>query len=654
MPRFIFRSFFVFILFAHACLAQSEGTGISRYFSEDVLPTLDPSVFVPLDFEWNFSGDIQAKMNAGLTALEENNSALAYDYFLAVHKALPDFFPASYYLGVSLKIQGRYHEAEQIFRRTISISRRCWQAHLQLAEVLHLQWKYSEAEKSYTQASNFNPTAPEPYFNLGYLEVSRGNHRKAFKLYEKATQVQSNFAKGYVMQGLLKMPSGIHDNEALSYFNRALDADSLCKEALFWRGLFFIFRNQGQEALRDWDLLVETNPLIMRFVVFRGFLNIDMRRFDDAFNDLRKAVLANEANEDKYTGGRTLLDKQIDIRLATEYVIRSSYGLQEPAQNFFRKGYCLFLVGKYTDAIAAFNTALESEKAAVIYFGKALAQQHAGSHAPALENYSKAIELDPEIFEARKKRAIYRAEQRNWKGAHEDLMAMEKLQPQSIVIHKLRGYTKMAFKNYYGAIVDLTSFIKSDSTESDVFLNRGICHDKVGNLKLAADDYLEALRNDSTNTSLYTVSGEQLIKSGDTLQSLRIALLRKRRFPKDPVSWIELANVQMLLKKTEEGQTSIDQALEKVAPKYFDKSELFVRAIHIKGMLYMQEKNYKAAVKQFSKVLEFSSKDPESQYLRGKCHLILRDYRSAEKDFLFLAEKDYRDSKEILASLPKR
>ena len=648
---------FILIALSASCVpsfCQSNASGISHFFSDDVLPTIDPEDFVQLEFDWNFPGDVQATMNAGLTDLYEKNFASACENFREVQKSLPEFVAATYYLGVSLKAERRYHEAEKAFRQAILLSKRCWQAQLQLAETLQLQRRFLESEKAYQNVTNINSAIPESYFNLGHLEMQKGNKRRALKFYEKSTEVQKNFVKGYVMQGVVKMHDELHNGEALTYFNKALQSDSLCKEALFWRGLHFIYRNQGLAALRDWNILVKTNPNNIRFIVFRGFLKIDLGNYDEAFSDLRKAVEAREMNEAKFTGEKTLLDRQLDVQLATRYIVRKSYGLNESAQKYFRQGYCLFLIRRYTEAIEAFNSALQFEEAAVIYFAKGICHEHAGNYVTAINLYSEALVLDPEIFEARKKRALYRAQQRDWKGANADLTAMEKLEPESIVIDKLRGYIKMGFKNYYGAIVDLTEFIKFDSTDSDVLFNRGYSHEKVENYRLAANDYLQALRYDSAKASFYRAASDGLLKAKDTLRSLEVCLLRTRRFPKDEAAWIELGNVQMLLMKIGEGHASIDKALETIAPKYFDKSELFVRAAHIKGMLYFRQKNYKASIKQFSKVLDFSSRDPESQYLRGQCYLLIDDIKSARKDFEALAAKGYRDSQEIHASLLQR
>jgi tetratricopeptide (TPR) repeat protein len=633
---------------------SQQRINFSRYFNEDVLPTLEPDDYVPLEFDWKMPGNIQASMNAGLTELEEENYGAASENFLAVKNALPTFHPGFYYLGVALKAQLKFSEAENALRNSISLSKDCWQCHLQLAEALQLQGKFAEAEKEYNNATAANPRSPEPSFYLGHLELLKGNQRKAFKFYEKTTEINPDFAKGYVMQGLIKMPDALRKGDALEYFNRALAADSLCKEALFWRGLYYIIHEEPQVALKDWDKLVQTNPNVMRFLMLRGFLNIEMERYDYAFADMRKAATFHKADEEKFRGGQTLLDKQIDIQYATQYAMRNSYGLNPESFGHFKKGFCLFIAGNHEKAIEEFKRAELTQNAAVIFYLHAITLEHAGKHPAAYDLYTRALALDDDIFDAHKKRAIYRTELKDWKGANQDFNAMLRIQPESAITYKLRAFTKLSFKEYYGCIIDLTKFLKSDSTDSEVYLNRGYCHDQVQNPKGAADDYVQAIRYDSSNAGLFGVTSDQLLKAKDSARALEFKKIRTRKFPDEIAGWVDLANLQMMMEQFKEGHASIDHAISIISSGEMRYSPLFSRALQIKGMLFFHQQNYKSAIKEFTKAIEASPMQLEAQYYRGKSYILTREKILARKDFKELGQKGYLDSQEIYTSLLAR
>ena len=79
----------------------------------------------------------------------------------------------------------------------------------------------------------------------------------------------------------------------------------------------------------------------------RGCLYIELEDYDNAFNDLRKAMRARAVDEERFTvGAQTVLDKRIDLQFAANYLITNGYGLDEKSFGFLKKGFCLLLSGK--------------------------------------------------------------------------------------------------------------------------------------------------------------------------------------------------------------------------------------------------------------------------------------------------------------------
>ena len=72
----------------------------------------------------------------------------------------------------------------------------------------------------------------------------------------------------------------------------------------------------------------------------------------------------------------------------------------------------------------------------------------------ALTYYDKALTLDDDIFDAHKKRSVYRIELKDWRGANRDFEDMFRLQPKSPVTYRLRGFARSHEGNYKGAIDD--------------------------------------------------------------------------------------------------------------------------------------------------------------------------------------------------------
>jgi tetratricopeptide (TPR) repeat protein len=655
-----------FLILAHLELPAQRKINFSRYYNENVLPTLQKEEFVPLDVEWTMGGNAQTFLNSGLTDLDKQNFVAASENFLQFTKLLPSSYVGHYYLGVSLKAEGRHDGAQSSLAEAIRLSPGCWQCEHELGNALLLNQKLKFAAKHFERAIQLNPKAADSYFSLAQLElIAEGleaqsqrlnpsyagpNYGKAFRYFEKATAVNPTFAKAYVMQGLIKMPNMVKNQDALVYFNKAISVDSTSKEALFWRGLFFIYQNQPANALKDWDRLVQYNPSIPQFVLMRGYLNVELERFDQAFADLRKAALSKEVNDEKFRGQHTTFDKLVDIQFATRYVARSSYGLTALALQHFKKGFCFLVAGRHEESLEELGKAEAQETAAVIYFTKAIVHEHSGQHPDAFKYYNMAIEADADIFDAYKKRSIYRTELKDWAGAMADYREMIRLQPESKITEKLRGYTKSSYGDFNGAILDFTSFLQSDSTDSDAYLNRGFCNDQLKNCENATRDFVKALAYDSLNEKLYEFVADQALKCSDSIECMRIRRWHVRSFRPDYAKpWLNLAELEIYLKEFDQAHQHVDEALRLIGQ--WTAGPLYARAIRLKGLIHYNNKAFKEALEVFSRGHKEQPTELEIWYLKAMCHMLLGDRKMAVREFNELRKRPYKDSAKIYASL---
>lgn len=629
----------------------------SRYFKESLFPSVDNSTYPDMKFTWNMAGKIQASMNNGLAELDDDNPDIAINNFNDVIHQLPNFSPAFYYRGVCHKMLGDFTNAEKDFQAALAINPKSSETLLMLGEVYDQHDAYSKAESYYEKAIGINPALVRAHFNLGNIERMRGNERKALKYLEKCHELDPKFPNAYLMQGLIKFPElakSKNNTAAIVYFEKALQCDSLYREALFWRGFAYIVLEQPNKTIRDWNKLVQYNPDNSFFVMLRGFLNIELENFDQAFNDLRKAVLANQANEEHFRRGETILDKHIDIQYATSYAVRFSYGLDENALKFFKKGFCFFLADKKKLALENFKAAEKIQPSATVYFLEALAFEHDGKHDSAFVYYDKALRLDNEILDAHKKRAIYRYERNDWKGAYADLNEMARLQPELMLTYRLRGLIKAAQKDYYGAIIDFSKYLKSDTTDFEILNQRGLCRSLVGDEKGANDDFRKALKIDRFNWQLFEHVVESYITLKDTVSAFETLAEYQKALPEKTSPLMRQAELLLAQHKWDDAKQILERVLHRgFHPEYYDKIQ-YSRAFFLNGKLHFHLQNYTASIEAFSKALEVNPSNMEALYFRGKTYIAMGDKRKAINDFKRLKSAGYADSEAILQSLLDR
>ena len=321
---------------------------------------------------------------------------------------------------------------------------------------------------SMKRQSSSIPQMVQAYYNLGSLALTKGDLRKGLKYYQKCNEVNPKFPQAYMMQGLVKFLARKKDTESIALFDKAVSADSAYALTYLWRGLAYISLEKPNECLKNWNALIRREPDNSLYTLLRGFLYIELGDFDNAFNDLRKAMRLRAVDDERFTAGQTVLDKRIDLQYAANYLITNGYGLDEKSFGFLKKGFCLLLAGKHKEAIDEIRKSERIQPSATVYFIEALAYEHFGDHYTALTYYNKALALDNDIFDAHKKRSVYRTELKDWKGAHQDFDDMLRLQPQSPAVFRLRGLSRSVEGDYNGAIEDLTKFMKTDSTDYEV------------------------------------------------------------------------------------------------------------------------------------------------------------------------------------------
>lgn len=641
----IMRRYFVCILLFVTASAHAQ-IGLEKYFTEALLPTIDNARYQDVKFEWTIPGKLQGSMNEGLTEMEAGNFNAAILDFTAVLEQAPKFWPAYYYRAASQKALFVFDSAILDFQSTIKMNSTLSEAYVSMGECQVQLEKSAEARESFEKAIALNPSSVLAHYNLGNIEFYGGNVRKALKEFEKCNELNGGYAPAYFMQSMLKIKeSGKKNGESMSLLNKALSVDSTYREALFWRGILYAGQEKLDKCLNDWNNLVRYNPNTPFFLLIRGFLHLEMGDFDRAFNDLRKAILSRETNEDKFTGGQTMLDKQIDVHNATSYAMRYSYGLEEKSLEFFKKGFCYFLSGDRVKARYNLHQAALIQPSATVFYMQAVNYEHMSKHDSAFVFYDRALALDNDIFDAHKKRGIYRFEVKDWKGAYKDFNDMIRIQPDTYVTYRLRGFVKSHQKDYYGSIIDLTRYLKSDSSDAEVFRTRALCRFQVGDKRGAMEDLSKSLDLEwSGKLADEVVRG--YAELGDTVKTLH-AIKTYKRFNLTN-HYDRVKQIELLIEFKYWDQALLEIAKAQVSAKTpVEQSEMLL----LKGLYHFYQDHHQEAIACFDQALVVVKENLEARYFRGKCYMAMDQNEKAIEDFKVLKKANYSDSKEILQQL---
>ena len=136
----------------------------------------------------------------------------------------PEYFAAYNNLGILLKDEKQFDEAETWFRQAIRINREYAEAYSNLGTVLQEKGQFDEAEACFRQAIALSGKNPTTYNNLGAVLRKKKQFDEAEAYFRQAIALQPDFPEAYVNLGIV-----------LTETSRFREAEHYLQRAAAWR-----------------------------------------------------------------------------------------------------------------------------------------------------------------------------------------------------------------------------------------------------------------------------------------------------------------------------------------------------------------------------------------------------------------------------------
>jgi tetratricopeptide (TPR) repeat protein len=429
---------------------------------------------------WNMKGTVQANLNEALNNLMEGNSAMAEHGLSDVLKEDPRLWQVYYYRAASRKNLHKFTGAEKDLAKALQLHPDFYEGYVELAKVHHLSGNISESERALKRATHIDNTRPIAFYLKGDINLVQQQTRNAIHDYEECLKADSLFHDARIKLALIELGTKKNEPEALQQLDRVLAYDSLQKTALLFRALLNADRNKKQ-SVKDLTNLIIVSPNNMMAYYFRGLILTELGAtewgdYDRAFADFRKVIKATSADDNNFAGQQTWLDKKIDLQNAGHYTVSRVYGLPEDDGAKIRQAYCYILIGEYDKSIVTITRTSNPIREPLCIYLQAVAYEHKGQHDMAFKYYSRALELDKDIADAYKKRAIYEQELKQWDRSVRDFTEVLRLTPDAFVIYKMRGTSNFYIDRFKEAISDYSAYLAHDSTNKEIMGYRGMAY----------------------------------------------------------------------------------------------------------------------------------------------------------------------------------
>jgi tetratricopeptide (TPR) repeat protein len=173
-------------------------------------------------------------------------------------------------------------------------------------------------------------------------------------------------------------------------------------------------------------------------------------------------------------------------------------------------------VRDYAGAIEDFSRAIElNPNSAEAYDSRGIAKEGLGDCAGAIEDFSRAIDLNPKYVDAYYNRGFVLRELGAYNSAIEDFSSAIELNPNSAEAYNRRGVAKAERGDREGAIEDYSRALELNPKDAFVYFSRGVLGVILGAYKRAIKDYSKAIELNPEFASAYNNRGFAKARRGD-------------------------------------------------------------------------------------------------------------------------------------------
>ncbi|GHU98537.1 hypothetical protein FACS1894159_01140 [Bacteroidia bacterium] len=186
------------------------------------------------------------------------------------------------------------------------------------------------------------------------------------------------------------------------------------------------------------------------------------------------------------------------------------------AEEYFNKGYEFASNGDFNSAIENYSKAIEIDPTdAMAYNNRGNAKSDLGDKEAAIEDYDKAIEINPNLAEAYNNRGVAKSDLGDHRAAIEDYDKAIEINPNYAEAYNNRGVAKSDLGDYQAAIEDYDKAIEINPNYAEAYNNRGVAKSDLGDKQAAIDDYSKAIEINPNLAEAYNNRGNAKSDLGD-------------------------------------------------------------------------------------------------------------------------------------------
>jgi len=417
--------------------------------------------------------------------------------------------------GMALKQHGDYERALGAFTRALQIDPNLAAGYIKRGNVHSDRGDYDRAMGDYTAALRIDPKNALAYLNRGLAHARKGEFDAALTDCGHAVAIDPKLAAAHFIRGTAFSNKG-ERQRAIAEFNLALRLDPKNALAHNDRGMAFAEQGDYDHAIADYTAALRLEPRLTLAYVNRGIAYRLKGNPDRAIQEFTKALRLEPRNVPAlFNRGLAFADRQAHQHAAADFerVLQLDPRHPEAAERReeairARKATAGAAPRRPAAPSRAEQDALRLARAknnqeeerrqvrAAAYFarGRTLIEQK--DFNQAIDQFTKAIQMDPKDALAYYNRGLAYVAQSEYQEAIADYTSALHLNPKNALAYYHRGIAHRHLKEFDRAIGDYTRAIRLDPRLAVAYRNRGHAFAAKGDADRARADYEEAVRLD--------------------------------------------------------------------------------------------------------------------------------------------------------------
>jgi tetratricopeptide (TPR) repeat protein len=388
-----------------------------------------------------------------------------------------------------------------------------------------------------------------------------------------------------------------------------------------------------EDAVKAFDKAINQEPAFLHLAYYGKALAFGglgrEKKVEGAFENALKALKQAVKLKDDFVIGwnyLSVINRQLEKMEEGLVTIDKAIQLQPENPNLYHeKSVILRKIKRYEEAEEALNKAIDLYPNYSYYLNLGFVYDEQNKLDKALENYNKAIDINPYFALAYNNRALVYDDQKKFQLALKDYNKAIEINPKLDSAYNNRGNLYQEHKKWDSALVDYNKAIEIDSINSDYYNNRGNLYQEQKKWDLALADFNKAIDINSENVLAYNNRGHLYYKQKKwnlALADFNKAIDIDSKYAK---AYNNRGNLYKKQKKWDLALADYNKAI--------DINSKYALVYNNRGNLYKKQKKWNLALADYNKAIDINSKHAGAYNNRGTLYQELKKLDLAFADY---------------------